>query len=474
MTDGIAQPEPPVGADEEIPAPAKKRGRPAGQANKIERAAKSPATTKKRGRPKVERDVPDQPLKKRARPSKKAVADAVPPEDEQPTPKKRGRPPYGGETTKQDDDDEAAAEQLEDELINEAEGFEAQMKTPVKKGAKQAVEDDSDSDTQYWLMKSEQVDRYEDLANGQKYNSKFTIDDLKAIGGPEPWDGVRNPTAAKNMRAMKKGDLAFFYASNGKVPAIVGIMEIVKEHEPDQTAWDMSKPGYVPEEKNRGKWCVVHVQFRQKFDAPITRTQLQQSHKEGPLANMQEFTAARLSVSKVSSDEWDHIMDLAGKAVEVDAEAGAEDDDMGAAPAANGDIIVQETSIFGEDLDLPTIPTVPVAIMTSTEPQLEMPEMPTTDTIFPVDPVQSSIAAAAVLASSRPTSRGSRAGSAGLAPKAATAGSRPGSRAGSRAGSLAPPGKRARSKTPLSRAGSVQPPSSIAADVTGMPSIGEE
>lgn len=32
---------------------------------------------------------------------------------------------------------------------------------------------------------------------------------------------------------MKKGDQAFFYHSNCKVPGIVGIMEIVQEHSPD-------------------------------------------------------------------------------------------------------------------------------------------------------------------------------------------------------------------------------------------------
>ena len=35
------------------------------------------------------------------------------------------------------------------------------------------------------------------------------------------------------MRAMKKGDLAFFYHSNTKVPGVAGIMEIVKEHSTD-------------------------------------------------------------------------------------------------------------------------------------------------------------------------------------------------------------------------------------------------
>jgi predicted RNA-binding protein with PUA-like domain len=37
------------------------------------------------------------------------------------------------------------------------------------------------------------------------------------------------------MRAMRKGDLAFFYHSNTKVPGVAGIMEIVEEHSIDGT-----------------------------------------------------------------------------------------------------------------------------------------------------------------------------------------------------------------------------------------------
>lgn len=35
------------------------------------------------------------------------------------------------------------------------------------------------------------------------------------------------------MQTMRKGDLAFFYHSNCKVPGIAGVMEIVQEHSPD-------------------------------------------------------------------------------------------------------------------------------------------------------------------------------------------------------------------------------------------------
>ena len=53
--------------------------------------------------------------------------------------------------------------------------------------------------------------------------------------GVEPWTGVRNHTAKLNLKAMQKGDLAFFYHSNiGK--EIVGVVEVAREAYPDPTA----------------------------------------------------------------------------------------------------------------------------------------------------------------------------------------------------------------------------------------------
>ena len=48
----------------------------------------------------------------------------------------------------------------------------------------------------------------------------------------EAWS-IETTIARNNMRAMTKGDLAFFYHSNCKVPGIVGIMEIAQEHSID-------------------------------------------------------------------------------------------------------------------------------------------------------------------------------------------------------------------------------------------------
>lgn len=55
----------------------------------------------------------------------------------------------------------------------------------------------------------------------------------EAIGSSKLAFWLTSKTAQKHIRDMKKGDLAFFYHSNCKVPGIAGIMEIVKEHSPD-------------------------------------------------------------------------------------------------------------------------------------------------------------------------------------------------------------------------------------------------
>lgn len=137
----------------------------------------------------------------------------------------------------------------------------ASGQTPQSKNQKED-EVQNPHEPSYWLMKAEPESRIE-----KGKDVKFSIDDLKNASAPEPWDGkhrigpvfksvaltmmfagVRNlagllsykieltlltMAARNNMRAMLKGDLAFFYHSNCKVPGIVGIMEIVQEHSTD-------------------------------------------------------------------------------------------------------------------------------------------------------------------------------------------------------------------------------------------------
>ncbi|RFU30844.1 hypothetical protein B7463_g5483, partial [Scytalidium lignicola] len=176
---------------------------------------------------------------------------------------------------------------------------------PVGKTTANAVSStDKPAGRQYWLMKAEPESRLE-----KGVDIKFSIDDLATKTEPEPWDGIRAYPARNNLRAMKKGDLAFFYHSSCKVPSIVGIMEIVQEHSPDSPYYD---PSSKPDDP---KWSVVHVSFRQKLETPITLKDLRelQAQKDSPLANMQMLKLTRLSVSKVSAEEWEFLTGLMEK-----------------------------------------------------------------------------------------------------------------------------------------------------------------
>ena len=127
----------------------------------------------------------------------------------------------------------------------------------------------------YWLLKSEPA----------KYSWQQMVKDRRTH-----WDGVRNFQAAANMRAMKKGDRAFFYHSNeGK--EIVGIVEIVKPFYPD--------PG-----DDSGKFGLVDV----APVAPAGRAVSLAEMKQVPeLAGMALLRQSRLSVCPVSDREWQVI-----------------------------------------------------------------------------------------------------------------------------------------------------------------------
>lgn len=109
----------------------------------------------------------------------------------------------------------------------------------------------------------------------------------------EPWTGVRNPAAAKNMRAMKKGDLAFFYHT-GDEKAVVGIVKVVKEAYPD------------PSDE---KWPLVNVAAVEALAKPVTLAQVKADPK---LAEMTLVKNARLSVQPVTEAEWKLVRKMGG------------------------------------------------------------------------------------------------------------------------------------------------------------------
>ncbi|KAK4068049.1 hypothetical protein Trihar35433_6609 [Trichoderma harzianum] len=165
----------------------------------------------------------------------------------------------------------------------------------------------------YWLMKAEPETRYE---NG--IDVRFSIDDLRAKEKPEGWDGIRAYAARNHMRNMNQGDKAFFYHSNCKEPGIAGIMEIVKEFSEDSNARRPGTPYYDPQSsKDNVRWSLVHVEFRKKFAVPIGLKELRELGKQGgPLENMQMLKQGRLSVSRVSAEEWKALCEIADKKAE--------------------------------------------------------------------------------------------------------------------------------------------------------------
>ncbi len=131
----------------------------------------------------------------------------------------------------------------------------------------------------YWLLKSEPF----------KYSWEQLEKDKKTF-----WDGVRNYAARNNLRAMKKGDLAFFYHSNEGLE-IVGIVKIIKEAYQDPTTKEEA-------------WVVVDVAPFKKLKKPVTLAQIKSDKR---LQNIALVKLSRLSVQPVTSEEWDFIIELA-------------------------------------------------------------------------------------------------------------------------------------------------------------------
>jgi predicted RNA-binding protein with PUA-like domain len=111
----------------------------------------------------------------------------------------------------------------------------------------------------------------------------------------EPWSGVRNYAAAKNMKAMKKGDLGFFYHT-GDEKQIVGIVEVIGEYRPDPT-------------DETGKFGLVDVKAVADVPRPVTLAAIKADPK---LKDMVLVREARLSVQAVKPVEWTYIKKLGG------------------------------------------------------------------------------------------------------------------------------------------------------------------
>ncbi len=131
----------------------------------------------------------------------------------------------------------------------------------------------------YWLIKSEPF----------KYSWDQFVKDKQTF-----WDGVRNYQARNNLRAMKKGDLAFWYHSNEGME-IVGIAKVVKESYQDPTTDDTA-------------WLVVDFKPVKKLKKPVSLANVKADIR---LEKMAMGKAQRLSVQPVTPEEWAIILELA-------------------------------------------------------------------------------------------------------------------------------------------------------------------
>lgn len=167
--------------------------------------------------------------------------------------------------------------------------------------------DDGDATGRFFLVKSEPDD--------------FSLDDLRASpGGVAQWDGVRNAQARNLMKTMRVGDRAFFYHSSCKVPAVVGVCEVVKTAYPDPTALDPKAPGFDPKsDPTNPKWLCVDVKFIRAMRREVTLSELRReaagdgvTGADGAkaLASMTLLHRARLSVQPVTRAEWEHVLRL--------------------------------------------------------------------------------------------------------------------------------------------------------------------
>jgi len=128
-----------------------------------------------------------------------------------------------------------------------------------------------------WLMKSEP--------------ESYSWNDLLRDGSTE-WDGVRNNAARLHLKAMQKGDEAFFYHSMSD-KAVVGIMRITREAQADPKDSD---------------WVSVRVEPIRPLPRPVRLAEIK---AEPRLAKMELIRQSRLSVAPVRDDEWDIVLTLA-------------------------------------------------------------------------------------------------------------------------------------------------------------------
>ena len=130
----------------------------------------------------------------------------------------------------------------------------------------------------YWLVKQEP--------------ESYSFSDFQKEGKTD-WTGVRNFTARNNLKEMKTGDKVFYYHS-GDERAVVGLAKVSKSAFPDPTA-------------DEGSWVAVELEAGKAVKNPVTLSAIKGNPK---LAEMKLVKLSRLSVSPVTKEEFEEILEM--------------------------------------------------------------------------------------------------------------------------------------------------------------------
>ena len=138
----------------------------------------------------------------------------------------------------------------------------------------------------YWLLKTEP--------------EEFSWDDQVKRGKKgEPWSGVRNFTARRQLKEMKKDDEFFFYHT-GAEKQVVGIGKVIREAFSDPAA-EAGEP-----------WVAVQTEAVEPLPKPVTLAAVKAEPK---LKEMALVKYARLSVQPVTAAEWKIVCKMGGMKV---------------------------------------------------------------------------------------------------------------------------------------------------------------
>lgn len=130
-----------------------------------------------------------------------------------------------------------------------------------------------------WLFKTEP----------SVYSYQQLVKDKKTM-----WDGVKNNLALKNLKDIKKGDEIFIYHT-GDERAAVGIARALGGAYPD------------PSQKNP-RMLVVDIEAVKMLPRPVTLAAVKANKK---LANFDLVRLSRLSIMKVSDEQWNTMEGMA-------------------------------------------------------------------------------------------------------------------------------------------------------------------